>query len=87
LLEGLLTVDPSRRFGCTAIGAEEIKEHPWFRGIDWGKVYAHRYKPPLLPMVEGDGDSSNFADYSDATPYRDVMVGRPVAVEFAQFDC
>jgi hypothetical protein len=24
----------------------------WFRGIDWGKVSAHRSKPPLLPMFE-----------------------------------
>jgi serine/threonine protein kinase len=87
LVEGLLNVDASARLGCTAIGAEEIKQHRWFQGVDWGKVYAHRYKPPLLPMVEREGDSSNFADYSDATLYRDVMVGRPVDVEFAQFDC
>jgi serine/threonine protein kinase len=87
LLEGLLKVDQSARLGCTAIGAEEIKQHPWFQGIDWGKVYGHRYTPPLLPMIESDGDSSNFADYSDAEAYRDVMVGGPVDIDFTQFEC
>jgi serine/threonine protein kinase len=85
LLGGLLRVDPSSRLGCTAIGAEEIKAHAWFRGIDWAKAYAHRYQPPLLPMTEGPGDASNFPDYTDSPDYAAVATGTPVNVTFEGF--
>jgi serine/threonine protein kinase len=85
LLRGLLRVDASARLGCTAIGAEEIKRHAWFRGIDWAKAYAHRYQPPLMPMIEGPGDASNFPDYTDSPEYEDVISGTPVDVAFEGF--
>lgn len=73
LLQGLFQVEPSKRLGSTTAGAEEIKNHPWFSGIEWSKVYNHRYQPPLLPVVADGGDSSNFADYSDQlSSYMDV---------------
>lgn len=73
LIQGLLQVDPSKRLGCTAIGAKEIMDHQWFQGIDWNKVYNHRYQAPLVPIVEDEGDSSNFADYSDPSLIMDVI--------------
>lgn len=73
LLQGLLQVDTSKRLGCTAIGAQEIMNHQWFQGIDWAKVYNHRYQAPLVPIVENEGDSSNFADYSDPSLVEDVI--------------
>jgi serine/threonine protein kinase len=85
LIEGLLRVDPSKRLGCAAIGAREIKDHPWFHGIDWDKIYAQRYAPPLMPIVENDGDSSNFADYSDTAYFQDVLAAHPVDVVFDDF--
>ncbi|KAH0788077.1 Pkinase-domain-containing protein [Histomonas meleagridis] len=84
-LEGLLTVDATHRLGCTAIGAEEIKQHQWFQGIDWSKVYHMRYQPPLVPIVEDDGDSSNFADYSDPATIQEVVATRPFDVYFEGF--
>jgi hypothetical protein len=30
--------DPHKRLGAIK-GAEEIKSHPWFNGIDWNDVY------------------------------------------------
>jgi serine/threonine protein kinase len=85
LLQGLLRVEPSLRLGCTAIGADEIKQHAWFHGIDWNKAYAHRYQPPLVPMVEGPGDGSNFPDYTDTPDYEAVTEGQPVDVVFEGF--
>lgn len=29
--------------------AIEVKEHPFFRGIDWTQVYLQKYQPPLIP--------------------------------------
>lgn len=29
--------------------AIEIKEHPYFKGLDWTQVYLQKYHPPLIP--------------------------------------
>jgi serine/threonine protein kinase len=77
LIRGLLEVDVSKRLGCTAAGAEEIKSHPWFGGIEWDKIYNHQYQPPLVPLVEDMADTQNFADYS-AEDTSDIPVTSPV---------
>ncbi|XP_053062481.1 beta-adrenergic receptor kinase 2 isoform X3 [Acinonyx jubatus] len=30
-------------------GAQEVKEHGFFKGIDWQHVYLQKYPPPLIP--------------------------------------
>ncbi|PAA92981.1 hypothetical protein BOX15_Mlig017670g1 [Macrostomum lignano] len=49
LLEGLLARDVDQRIGCRGRGASELKEHPFFAGIDWGQVYLQKYPAPLVP--------------------------------------
>jgi len=49
LLEGLLQREVSKRLGCRGNGANEIKAHPFFNGIDWQQVYLLKYTPPLIP--------------------------------------
>ncbi|PWA26592.1 hypothetical protein CCH79_00001273 [Gambusia affinis] len=49
LLEGLLQRDVSKRLGCQGRGALEVKEHQFFKGIDWQQVYLQKYPPPLIP--------------------------------------
>ncbi|XP_015783383.1 G protein-coupled receptor kinase 1 [Tetranychus urticae] len=49
LLEGLLQRDVDKRLGCKGGGADEVKEHPFFKGIDWQLVYLQKYPPPLIP--------------------------------------
>ncbi|XP_045454872.1 ribosomal protein S6 kinase delta-1 [Melitaea cinxia] len=39
LLAQLLTYDPSERLGSGKDGIDEIKQHPYFRHIDWQEVY------------------------------------------------
>lgn len=29
--------------------ANEVKEHAFFRGIDWTQVFLQKYTPPLIP--------------------------------------
>lgn len=29
--------------------ADEVKNHPFFAGIDWHQVYIQKYTPPLIP--------------------------------------
>ncbi|KAM9101361.1 G protein-coupled receptor kinase 3 isoform 2-T2 [Sarcophilus harrisii] len=49
LLEGLLQRDVSQRLGCLGNGAEEVKSHIFFKGVDWQHVYLQKYPPPLIP--------------------------------------
>lgn len=49
MLEGLLQRDIDKRLGCKGNGAEEVKSHPFFAGIDWHQVYIQKYTPPLIP--------------------------------------
>ncbi|KAM3958024.1 ribosomal protein S6 kinase-like 1 [Aphomia sociella] len=39
LLTQLLTYEPSERLGAGKDGIEEIKQHPYFKNIDWQSVY------------------------------------------------
>nr|CAD7204728.1 unnamed protein product [Timema douglasi] len=49
LLEGLLQRDIDKRLGCKGNGADEVKEHSFFAGMDWTQVYLQKYPPPLIP--------------------------------------
>ena len=41
--------DTDKRVGCRGSGAEELKDDPFFNGIDWNVVYQQKYPPPLIP--------------------------------------
>ncbi|CAF0901241.1 unnamed protein product [Rotaria sordida] len=49
LLEGLLQRDVDKRLGSMGRLAEEVKEHPYFKDIDWKQVYLLKLTPPLIP--------------------------------------
>ena len=60
LLKGLLQKEPERRLGSGASGAEEIKAHKWFKGINWKKLEAREVKPSFKPEVSGRQCIANF---------------------------
>eukprot|EP01134_Creolimax_fragrantissima_P006964 CFRG6964T1 len=59
-LIGLLNRDPLKRLGCGPTGAEEIKRHVIFEGIDWDKLDRKEYPPPYDLNVDGALDLRNF---------------------------
>lgn len=56
LISRLLDRDPDRRLGTRH---EEIRDHPFFKSIDWAKLYNKEVIPPFKPSVKGAGDTSN----------------------------
>jgi hypothetical protein len=38
-----------KRVGCRGSGADELKEHAFYNGVDWSIVYQQKYPPPLIP--------------------------------------
>ena len=48
---------PESRLGSN--GFDEIKNHPWFAGIDWDKLYRKEVVPPYKPMVHNSEDVGN----------------------------
>lgn len=54
LIAGLLEQDLSKRLGCLSGGAEDIKNNPWFQGVDWTIVLQKRIQPPWMPELTSD---------------------------------
>ncbi|KAI9676127.1 MAG: serine/threonine protein kinase, AGC [Caeruleum heppii] len=73
----LCTKDRSRRLGNLAAGAADVKQHPFFEGIDWDALYYRRMRGPIVPKVQHAADSSNFDEYpaekSDKEPYTEEL--------------
>lgn len=42
--------DLSKRYGCLAGGANDIKTHPFFKGVDWVRVARRDDTPPIRCM-------------------------------------
>ncbi|KAK9087330.1 hypothetical protein Syun_029724 [Stephania yunnanensis] len=44
-------------------GADEIKAHPWFRGVEWDKLYL--MKAAFIPEVNDELDTQNFEKFDE----------------------
>jgi serine/threonine protein kinase len=60
LITGLLSPDPQKRLGSSLKDAEEIKEHEFFKGVNWKRMLDKKFKPPFIPIIRNDTDFSNF---------------------------
>jgi hypothetical protein len=47
----LLTKDPSKRLGSGKTDAEEIKKHPFFKGMDFDALLQLKLPPPFYPNI------------------------------------
>ena len=66
LLARLLHADIKKRIGCLKNGAEDIKKHKWFRGLNWAALYNKQMAAPTFPSLAGDDDHSSFPKYFDS---------------------
>jgi protein kinase A len=63
LIENILQVDLSRRFGNLKNGPGDIQKHAWFHDMNWMQIYNQDIKPSFVPKVMGPGDHSQFDEY------------------------
>lgn len=71
LISGLCTVDTSKRLGNVAGGAQRVKQHEWFKNIDWVKLYNREVQGPIVPHLRGPADTRNFDEYEPESEKRD----------------
>lgn len=55
----MLDPNPSTRLGCGRRGVDEIKDHPFFKEVNWTDVYLKRIRPPFIPLIKSESDVSN----------------------------
>lgn len=67
LIKRLLTHDRTKRYGCLKSGAEDIKKHKWYKGMDWDVMYNRGLPPPFVPNVKAMDDTSMFDRYPEST--------------------
>ncbi|KAF8150615.1 kinase-like domain-containing protein [Crassisporium funariophilum] len=64
-LRGFIDRDPTTRLGCrpNGQGVEDIKQHPWFSGIQWDAIETKELQPPFVPdMKQANFDVSHELD-------------------------
>ena len=72
LIEKLLVVDPQERLGEGPNGSENIKNHPYFKGVNWKNAWERKIKPPFIPKLKNDTDLRYFD-----TMFTDEPIGGP----------
>ncbi|KAJ7564669.1 hypothetical protein O6H91_02G028400 [Diphasiastrum complanatum] len=59
-----LLCDVEHRLGTK--GANQIKVHPWFRGVDWDRIY--EMEAAFKPEVTSELDTQNFEKFEESGP-------------------
>nr|CFW94230.1 Eka-inaC1 protein [Euperipatoides kanangrensis] len=88
--KGFLTKNPAKRLGCGSNGLREIREHPFFRRIDWAKIEAREVQPPFKPKIKNPRLAENFDPAftnakTDLTPADKLIIMNMTGDEFADF--
>jgi protein kinase A/protein kinase X len=67
IVRRLLALDPSKRLGCLKAGANDIKNHKWYKDVDWDLALNRGLAPPFVPRVKAADDTSMFEKYPEST--------------------
>ena len=56
----MLEIDPNKRLGNGENGWEDIKNHPYFDGVDWDEANNKKLTPPFIPKIDNENDTKYF---------------------------
>eukprot|EP00658_Telonema_sp_P-2_P012155 TRINITY_DN1462_c0_g1_i3.p1 TRINITY_DN1462_c0_g1~~TRINITY_DN1462_c0_g1_i3.p1 ORF type:complete len:403 (+),score=69.90 TRINITY_DN1462_c0_g1_i3:66-1274(+) len=65
MIRRLLISDPSARIGCLLRGAEDVKRHKFFRGVDWERLHTESLPVPFVPTLKDPWDCDLFEQYPE----------------------
>lgn len=61
VIKSLLKSEPSERLPMRPGGSQNLKAHPFFKGLSWTDMMKGVIDPPYKPSVKSPTDTSNFA--------------------------
>ncbi|RNF05897.1 protein kinase A, partial [Trypanosoma rangeli] len=85
LVKGLLQTDHTKRLGTLKDGVTDVKNHPYFHGANWDKLYARHYPAPIHVKVKNPGDTSNFECFPESREDRASPLTAAQQAEFRGF--
>jgi CRP-like cAMP-binding protein len=65
IVSNLLQTKPTRRLGVILGGADVIRNHSWFAGLDWDKLLKRELPSPIPVTIKSKFDLGNFDAYDD----------------------
>jgi hypothetical protein len=74
-----------KRLGCLKDGVEDIKNHKWFKGVDWNIVRAKQIQAPIPVLIKDQGDSRYFEKYPDSLEYQQEELAEEEQLLFKDF--
>ena len=66
LIKHLLDRDVSRRYGNLKNGVEDIKNHPFFRSMDWDKLLKQEIVADFIPKIKPENELKYFDFYPES---------------------
>ncbi|KAI9320612.1 kinase-like domain-containing protein [Dichotomocladium elegans] len=87
ICQKLLMRNPTMRLGAGKDDAQEIKQHAFFRGVNWDDMLAKRVPPPFYPTITGRLDTSNFdEEFTRERPALTPIQSNLTRMEQQEFD-
>lgn len=85
LLKHLLTTDLTHRYGNLKNGYRDITDHKWFASLDFNLLLQRKIRPPHIPHLKGEGDTSNFDKYNEEIYPYGLQQDDPYRDQFPEF--
>lgn len=86
IIKRLLHSEPTKRLGCLAQGAEDLKKHLWFRGLNWAKLYNKQMEASWVPDLTCPEDTQYFERYEDSLEESGPLLGAEKQTAFKYWD-